>query len=153
MGLLADVVHGPTTMKAQIEGRIGEEVLVAGQLRQGKEPTLASMVTGTALIDLMRPRRTKSLPKTFALAVTSNRVVAFKGTGVGDEFGDEYGVIVRGDEQGSWPRDQVSLKSYSDDVRLADGGTLVLGGERIPVWRPNDRGDRETDDLIEQLSR
>jgi hypothetical protein len=152
MGMLADVVQGPSaTMKAQIEDRLGEEVLVAGQLRQGSEPSLASMITGTALIGLMRPRRTKSLPKTFVLAMTPVRVVAFKGTGVGDEFGDEYGVIVRGDEQGSWPRDQVSIEG-SSDVRLPDGATLVLAGERIPIFRPNDRGDNETDELIKQLA-
>jgi hypothetical protein len=37
-------------------------------------------------------------------------------------------------------------------VKLPDGGTLVVGGERIPVFRMNVRGDRETDELIEQLS-
>jgi hypothetical protein len=152
MGMLADVINGPDTMKAQIEDRLGEEVLVAGQLRQGKEPSLASMITGTALIGLIRPRQYKPLPKSFVLAVTRDRVVAFKGTGVGDEDGDEYGVIVRGDEQGSWPRNQVSIESPSADVDLPDGATLVMAGERIPVFRPNVRGDRETDGLIVQLS-
>ena len=152
MGLLADVVHGPDTMRAQIEEKVGEEVLAAGELRQGKEPSVVSMITGSAVIGLLKPRQFKALPKQFVLAITPTRAVAFKGVGVGDEFGDEYGVIVRGDEQGSWPRDQVSIEG-SPDVNLPDGGTLVVGGESIPVFRMNVRGDRETDELIEALSR
>lgn len=152
MGMLADVVHGPETMKAQIEEKLGEEVQVAGQLRQGTEPSLASMISGTVVIGLLKPRRFKALPKSFVLAVTPSRAVAFKGIGVGDEFGDEYGVIVRGEEQGSWPRDQVWFEG-TPDVNLPDGGTLVVGGERIPVVRLNVRGDHETDELIERLSR
>jgi hypothetical protein len=151
MGLLAEVVHGPETMRAQIEERIGEEAMAAGELRQGKELSVASMITGTAVISLLRPRRFKSLPKQFILAVTPNRVVAFKGIGVGDEM-DEYGVIIRGDEQGSWPRDQVWIEG-SPGVRMPDGGTLVVSGERFPVIRLNVRADRETDELIEVLSR
>jgi hypothetical protein len=152
MGLLADVVHGPDTMRAQIEEKIGEEVLAAGELRQGHELSVASMITGTAVVSLLRPRGFKALPKQFVLAVTPTRVVAFKGVGVGDEFGDEYGVIVRGEEQGSWPRDEVRIEG-SPDVRLPDGGNLVVAGERVPVIRLNVRGDRETDELIERLSR
>jgi hypothetical protein len=152
MGLLADVVRGPDTMKAQIEERLGEEVSVAGELRQGKEPSVVSMITGSAVIGLLKPRQFKGLPKQFVLAVTPTRVVAFKGVGVGDENGDEYGVIIRGDEQGSWPPDQVSIEG-PPDVNLPGGGTLIVGGERIPVFRLNVRGDRETDELIEQLSR
>jgi hypothetical protein len=134
MGLLAEVVHGPETMRAQIEERIGEEAIAAGELRQGKELSVASMITGTAVISLLRPRQFK-----------------LKGIGVGDEM-DEYGVIVRGDEQGSWPRDQVWIEG-SPDARMPDVGTLVVGGERFPVIRLNVRADRETDELIEVLSR
>jgi len=153
MGLIADVVHGPEkTMAAQIEEKIGEEVLAAGELRQGNELSLASMITGTAVISLMRPRQFKAIPKQFILAVTPSRAVFFKGIGVGDEFGDEYGVIIRGDELASWPRDQVWIDG-SPDVRMPDGGTLVIDGDRIPIIRLNVRGDRETDELIEQLSR
>ena len=152
MGMLADVVRGPGPMKGQVEEKLGEEVLAAGQLRQGKEPSLGSMITGTALIGLMKPRGSKSLPKSFVLAVTSDRVVAFKGTGVGDEFGDEYEVIVRGDEQGSWPRAMVSIEEPSDE-RASKGATLVVDGDRIPVFRPNIRGDRETDEMIALLAK
>jgi hypothetical protein len=152
MGLIADVVHGPEkTMAAQVEEKIGEQVLAAGELRQGKELSVASMITGTAVISLLKPRQFKPLPKQFLLAVTPSRVVVFKGIGVGDEFGDEYGVIVRSEEQASWPREDVWIEG-SPDVRMPDGGTLVIDGERIPIIRLNVRGDRETDELIEELS-
>jgi hypothetical protein len=36
---------------------------------------------------------------------------------------------------------------------MPDGGTLVVSGERFPVIRLNVRADRETDELIEVLSR
>jgi hypothetical protein len=49
---------------------LAEPVIAAGDLRQGKEPSLASMVTGTALIEVMRPRRSKAVPRHFVLAVT-----------------------------------------------------------------------------------
>jgi hypothetical protein len=152
MGLLADVIHGPEkTMAAQIEEKIGEEVLAAGELRQGKELSVASMITGTAAISLLRPRGYKALPKQFILGLTPTRAVVFKGVGVGDEFGDEYGVIIRGEEQASWPRGEVSIEG-EPDVRLPDGGTLIIAGERVPVIRLNVRGDRESDELIGQLS-
>lgn len=60
-------------MKSQIEERTGEEVIAAGQLKQGRTPSMAAMVTGAALFEVLRPRRSKSLPKGFALAVTANR--------------------------------------------------------------------------------
>ena len=59
-------------------GCLDEEVIAAGELMQGVEPSLVSMVTGLALIELARPRRSKSLPRNFVLAVTADRVVAFK---------------------------------------------------------------------------
>ena len=96
------------TMKSQVEAKLGgEEVIAAGQLRQGHKPSLASMITGTALIELARPRRSKSVPKGFVLAVTPSRVLAFACTGVADdEDGENYRVVVR-KQHGSWPREGV----------------------------------------------
>src|SRR5262245_43945671 len=68
-------------------GWIAEPVLAAGDLRQGKEPSLVSMITGTALIEVLRPRRSKAVPKHFVLALTPDRVVAFAAVGGGDEDG------------------------------------------------------------------
>src|SRR5919197_3931194 len=65
-------------------GWLGDEVIAAGQLRQGTAPSLVAMVTGWALIELLRPRRSKSLPRQFVLAVTADRVVAFHASGGGD---------------------------------------------------------------------
>ena len=65
-------------------GWLEGEVLAAGQLRQGKTPSLVAMITGWALVELLRPRRSKSLPRQFVLAVTAGRVVAFKASGGGD---------------------------------------------------------------------
>lgn len=121
------------TMKSQIEERTGEEVIAAGQLKQGRTPSMAAMVTGAALFEVLRPRRSKSLPKGFALAVTANRVVAFSCLGVGEEDGENYHVVVRGSERGSWPREGVSFESLPGK----SDGTLDLCGEAVPVCRPN----------------
>jgi hypothetical protein len=53
-------------------GWLGDEVIAAGQLRQGKAPSLVAMVTGWALVELLRPRRSKSLPRQFVLASTAS---------------------------------------------------------------------------------
>jgi hypothetical protein len=72
-------------------GWLDEEVIAAGELMQGAEPSFASMLTGVALIELVRPRRWKLLPRDFVLAVTVDRVVAFKASGGADsETGGPY---------------------------------------------------------------
>lgn len=48
-------------------GWVDGEVIAAGDLRQGKEPSVVAMLTGTALIEVLRPRRSKSLPRHFVL--------------------------------------------------------------------------------------
>ncbi|HEY7255159.1 MAG TPA: hypothetical protein VH476_00630 [Solirubrobacterales bacterium] len=146
MSALAEVAFGPRTIRAQVEERIEQEVIAAGHLRQGRTPSMASMITGTALIELFRPRQTKTLPKSFVLAVTPARVVAFAGTDVGEAYEDT--VVVRGEELGSWPRGEVSLDPASDGRSLV----LTLAGEQIAVFPPNLRGGSETDELIELLS-
>jgi hypothetical protein len=93
-------------------GMLAEQVIAAGDLRQGKEPSLASMITGTALIEVLRPRRSKAVPRHFVLAVTEDRVVAFGAVGGGDEDGP-YEVWVRPGERGSWPREAVRLVETS----------------------------------------
>ena len=45
-----------TTMKADVEKELGEEVLAVGAMSQGKPPSMTSMLTGTALIGLFKPR-------------------------------------------------------------------------------------------------
>ena len=51
----------------------GEEVLAVGHLRQGGKPSMTAMLTGTALIGMMKPRAGKALPRHFVLGVTPSR--------------------------------------------------------------------------------
>jgi hypothetical protein len=139
------------TMKSQVEEKTGEEVIAAGEMRQGRKPSMASMLTGTALIELARPRRSKSVPKHFVLALTSTRAVAYGCVGVADdEDGENYRVVVRDKQQGSWPREGVRFEGLPG---REGHGTLDLDGEKIEVWRPSTVDDEETDELIEGLSR
>jgi hypothetical protein len=131
-------------------GWLAEPVVAAGDLRQGKEPSLVSMVTGTALIEVMRPRRSKAVPRHFVLAVTAERVVAFGAVGGGEEDGP-YEVWVRPGERGAWPRESVRLIDTDADGK-SWSGTLVLGQERVPVFRPGSNTDPSTDELIELLA-
>ena len=133
-------------------GWVDGEVIAAGQLRQGKALSIAGMITGTALIELARPRRSKSLPRHFVLAATADRVVAFKASSLvmGEETGPEMVRIKQG-ECGSWPRASVRLIDLPDGAQ-SKGGTLELeGAERLPVSRPNLDGDPNTDELLELL--
>ena len=133
-------------------GWIDGEVIAAGQLRQGKALSMMGMITGTALIELARPRRSKSLPRHFVLAATADRVVAFKASSLvmGEDTGPEMVRIKQG-ECGSWPRASVRLIDLPDGAQ-SKGGTLELEGtERLPVARPNLDGDPNTDELLELL--
>ena len=133
-------------------GWIDGEVIAAGQLRQGKALSMVGMITGTALIELARPRRSKSLPRHFVLAATADRVVAFKASSLvmGEDTGPEMVRIKQG-ECGSWPRASVRLVDLPDGAQ-SKGGTLELEGtERLPVARPNLDGDPNTDELLELL--
>src|SRR5262249_39902471 len=131
-------------------GWLAEPVLAAGDLRQGREPSLVSMITGTALIEVHRPRRSRAVPKHFVLALTPDRVVAFAAVGGGEEDGP-YEVWVKPGERGSWPRDSVLLVDTSVG-RKSWSGELVLGSDRIPVYRPGSDTDPSTNGLIEQLA-
>lgn len=151
MGTLTKLLSSDVgTMKSQVEEMSGEEVIAAGQLRQGHKPSLASMITGTALIELARPRRSKSVPKGFVLAVTPSRVLAYACTGVADdEDGENYRVVVRGKQKGSWPREGVSFAALPGEE---GHGTLDICGEKVEVFRPSTIDDEETDALLELLA-
>lgn len=143
-------VFGDRGMKEQAQEKLGEEILAAGELRQGKPPSMAAMISGAALIELLRPRKSKALPKHFVLAVTPDRVAAFKAFNSSDEDNSDHRVILRGDVEATWPRGDVSLADLAEGVE-SKGGTLVLGGESVPVARPNLSGDPETDELFSLL--
>ena len=111
-------------------GWVDGEVIAAGQLRQGKAPSIAGLITGTALIELARPRRSKSLPRHFVLAATADRVVAFKASSLvmGEETGPEMVRIKQG-ECGSWPRGSVRADRPARR-RAVEGRDARAGGSR-----------------------
>jgi hypothetical protein len=132
-------------------GWLDDDVVAAGQLRQGKAPSMLAIFTGLALIELLRPRRSKSLPRQFVLAVTADRVVAFEAKGGGDSESN-YETRIKPGQRGSWSRDLVRLIDLPNGSG-SWGATLELAGERIPVARPNLNGDPSTDELLETLGR
>lgn len=152
-GTLAVEFRVPGAFKRRLNESdwLADEVIAAGVLRQGRAPSLLALVTGLALIEVLRPRRSKSLPREFALAVTADRVVAFamspwkEGDGATDRV-----VKIKRDERGSWSHEFARLVDRPKGGE-SKGGTLELAGlERIPVaWD----GDQSTDELIELLGR
>jgi hypothetical protein len=155
--VMSDRLHVPETdspgaIKQALNGSgwFDGEVLAAGELRQGKEPSVLSMVTGTALIEVLRPRRSKSLPRHFVFTVTRDRIAAFKVLSTGDDGVDPvYELWIRSEEAGSWPRESVRIA----DVRhghMSTAATLELDGlERVPVLAPSN--DPSTAELLELL--
>ena len=144
-------VPGAFTRRLNESGWLADEVIAAGVLRQGNAPSLFGVVTGLVLIEMARPRRSKSLPREFVLAVTADRVVAFalslwkEGDGA-----TEYAVQIKRGERGSWPRELARLIDLTKGV-FTRGGTLELAGvERIPITSD---GDDSTNELIELLGR
>jgi hypothetical protein len=133
-------------------GWFDDEVLAAGMLSQGKAQSLLSLVTGWALVEMVRGRRCKSLSRDFCLAVTADRVVALAISAVA-EGGEGTDVIVkvkRG-ERGSWSRGSVRIDLDNRNLKSGQkGGTLDLAGlERFPV---NWEGSSE-EELVELLNR
>jgi len=137
-------------MVAQTTHKTGEDVIAAGELRQGQAPAADDVASLSTLFEVFRPRRSKALPRRFVLAVTADRVVAFKSNSIGSMENDDYRVFVRGGEQGSWRRGDVRLEA--PEGAGAMGGILHLGGEQVPVFRPLLSGDEETDALFGLLA-
>ena len=129
-----------------------EEVIAAGQLRQAKAPSILAMVTGWVLVELWRPRRFKGLPRHFILALTADRVVAFKCTGgSGESSSSTYTVRIQPGEAASFPRRSVSLTDLPKGDQ-SKGATMTVDGASFPVARPNLNGDPNTDELIRRLA-
>jgi hypothetical protein len=129
-------------------GWVDEPILAAGQLRQGKAPSILGMVTGHALIEIVRPRRCKLLPRQFVLAVTETRVVAFTAWGGGE--GSEYSIGIKPGIRASFGRDEIELIELPNGSE-SKGATMTIRDERFPVCRPNLNGDWDTDELIALL--
>lgn len=134
-------------------GWIEEDVLAAGHLRQGKAMSMLSMVLGYGLFELLRPKRSKQLPRHFTLAVTPTEVIAFRSTGGGDrsDGSGPYMLTISEEPVAHFPREAVSLSDLPEGEK-SQGGTLTVNGESFPVCRPNMSGDPNTDELIAVLS-
>jgi hypothetical protein len=132
-------------------GWLDEEVIAAGLVTQGKTQSLFRMMTGLALLEVLHPRRCKSLPKEFTLAVTGNRIIAFKMNPWKEGTEDSVTAVkVKNEQLGSWSRGGVRVTDASSG-RVQNGGTLdFIGTEQFPfTWS----GDDSTNELIELLSR
>jgi hypothetical protein len=151
-GTLAVELRVPGAFKRRLNesGWLADEVIAAGVLRQGKAPSLPALVTGLALVEVLRPRRSKRLPREFLLAVTADTVVAFamspwaEGDGTTDRV-----VKIKRAEHGSWARESVRI-DLTKPGESKDGTLELAGVERFPVMQD---GDQSTDELIELLSR
>ncbi|HEX8206421.1 MAG TPA: hypothetical protein VF587_10215 [Solirubrobacteraceae bacterium] len=136
------------------EGPLEEEVIAAGHLRQGKSPSMVAMVLGYGLFEILRPRRSKKLPRHFVLALTPSEIVAFKASagGGGAESSTEYHVNMSEEVAARYPRAGVTLTDLGEKGEKSQGGILTIDGESFPVARPNMNGDPNTDELFAVLS-
>jgi hypothetical protein len=111
---------------------------------------MLALIVGWGLWELMRPKRSKLLPRQFVLAVTPNQVFAFRSVTSGSEDRSDTFVKIDPDIHASWPRESVSL-AVTDGPK-SKGGTLTIEGESFPVTRPNLSGDPNTDELVGLLA-
>jgi hypothetical protein len=132
-------------------GWLDKPAIAAGQLRQGKVPSMAAMALGYGLVEVLRPRRSKLLPRHFVLAVTEDEVIAFKATGGGGESDRTYYLNIREGIEARYPREAVTISGL-DKGEHSQGATMTVNGESFPVSRPNLSGDPNTDELIATLS-
>ncbi len=153
MGLkLATHTDGIIKLALNDAGWIEDEVIAAGQLRQGKAPSMVAMILGYALIEVLRPRRSKLLPRHFVMAVTPTEVVAWKATGGSSEDASTvYTVNIREEVAARFPRESVSLTDTPEGEK-SKGGIMTISGESFPVARPNLNGDPNTDELLAVLA-
>jgi len=132
-------------------GWLADEVVAAGMVTQGKVQSLFRMISGLALLEVLRPRRSKKLPREFALAVTRDRVIAFATSPWKEGDGETVRVVkIKNEQRGSWSRGLLRVIDPSVG-RVESGGMIDLAGEgQFPfTWG----GDPSTDELIELLSR
>src|SRR5207247_1167572 len=142
--------RGASKRAQKQSGWLDGQVIAAGDVRQGKVPTLVSMLTGFALVELLRPRRSRSLPRHFVFGVTRDRVVAFATLSTGDDGPDLYELWIRPGEVGSWPRSSVRLTHRAQGA-ASTAATLELEGvERLPVYRASN--DPSTAELFDVLA-
>ncbi|HEX5911008.1 MAG TPA: hypothetical protein VFY44_10965 [Thermoleophilaceae bacterium] len=148
---MADLEVSPEALTSALQAEDpAAGIVAAGDLRQGKRPSMVALMLGYGLIVLMLPRKSKQLSRRFVLIATENEVIARRAWSGGGEH--EY-LIKVGDRLGSWPRDQVWMDGFGADGTQAASATLHLAGQTLPVSRPNLSGDPNTDELFLTLGR
>ena len=137
-------------------GWFDEEVVAAGLLTQGKAQSLLSMVTGWALVEMVRGRRSKSLPREFCVVVTATRVVALAmspwSEGSGADVSTDVVVKLKREEAGSWSRGSLRIDLDTRNLKSGTkGGTLDLAGvEQVPV---NWGSGSDTEEVVALVAR
>ena len=124
--------------RLNLSGWFEEEIVAGGLITQGKAQSLKSMMTGWALVEVVKARRYKELPREFCLAVTDKRVIALGlspwSEGSGETASIDVVVKVKRGEIASWSRGEIHIEPDGRRPRTGcRGGTLHLGGERVPV--------------------
>ena len=112
---------------------------------------MAAMMLGYGLIEVLRPKRSKLLPRHFVLAVTASEVIAFKASGGSGESDTTYYLNVKEGVEARFPREAVSIADLPEGAK-SKGGIMTINGESFPVARPNLSGDPNTDELIALLA-
>ena len=101
-------VPGAFKRRLNESGWLADEVDRGGHARTGKRrPRWLALLTGAVLFQMARARRSKALPREFALAVTADRVVAFAMSPwkEGEAVTDSVAVVrIKPGELASWPR-------------------------------------------------
>ena len=141
---------GAFAQRLNESGWLADEVVAGGVLAQGKTPSMLAMVTGAALVDVLRPRASKALPREFVLAVSAERVTAFalSAFSEGDET-ETVVVYIKPGELGSWARAAVRL-GEAPNGKAEDGVLELPGLEPMPVtWGNNP----STSELVKLLGR
>jgi hypothetical protein len=149
-------VAEPESFKRRLNasGWFEEEIVAGGLITQGKAQSLKSMMTGWALVELAKGRRYKALPREFCLAVTGSRVIALGlspwSEGGGETASIDVVVKVKRGEIASWSRGEIRIEPDGRGRMGYRGGTLHLGGERVPVnW---DADSKQVGELVALLS-
>jgi hypothetical protein len=142
-------------LRLNASGWFDEEVLAGGVLTQGKAQSLVSMMTGWALVELVKRKRCKSLPREFCVAVTANSVIALPldawSESSGGDIATDVVVKVKPERVGSWRRGEIRVEPDGRSLKTGyRGGMLHLaGGESAPVtWETGANADR----LVELLA-
>ena len=132
-------------------GWLGGPVEAACMVRQGQSPSLAATMVGVGVLKLFKSKGAKELPRTFVLAVGSDRVVAFDGGGHsrGEGADDTYHVKVDSEEKGSWPRDQVRMTAAKKGI--TPNAILHLPGSDVEITVPNGDAEEAFEDLVAAL--